>query len=355
MRGVGMKNNITPSKAKTVGESFFENLAFLIVVGFFAVLLERLVSFLFTPFQSYSRGMFEDLVNKEIENKKSRRARRQEKFDNDESDPMHQYQLRFLTDAENYKRDLDNAVYFAWYKEWKAGNVLDTMLKWAPSVETKMETINPNFLDYLEIQMNLHKKLFGIKNDAFLSNIRHCYPEFTPTFEGIETDLCYYREEVVEEDLHEELHSALAERGLCDELVTYLEEKSLSPTKVKKAMKIFLACQNAGYNARTAIAVYENGIDVTSQGVEVVDNLLNKLHMTRHVCDLFIRQEISGDDLTEICLKVAKMKQTFGDEVLMSQAPEGGNYLYELIEQTLQEILVRKRSERINQICDSQK
>ena len=337
---------------KSVGQQLAGDVVFLLAACFMAWLVARLVDFILSPFQTTpSWKGTRKKIDADFDRRKAARERRQEAVDLDESDPMHQFQERFLTNPEKYMADSDNAVYYAWYKEWIAGGIIDTVMRWAPFIEDPdTGTVAGNFLDYLNIQVQLHKKVSVTKRMMFLLNVHRCYPELTPTIKGLEEDIVAYRGEVLERGLHSELHNELVSQGLEEDIAEYLENADMPAGRMAKAVRFFLDAKEHGCESDVAICMYEEGVGVEDPMAIAVTKILGELKLGRKITHMYLTQQLFADDIEYIWEHMEESKEFMGD-ALDTEAPEGGTYHENFLEKYSREALAKRNLEKVGKAC----
>jgi hypothetical protein len=324
------------NQKKSAGEQFAENLMYFSIAMFILWVLTSFIAFLFAPFMFVSEAKMAERIQDEFEKKLQNRKRRQEKYDADETDPMH------LILGEKQLNAEDQAYYYAWLQEWTEGKIIDTWMKWAPAVESPSGKISERFLQYVGIQMELHQKASALTRLLFLQNIRHCYPELTPTMKGLERDLAMYGREVVGESLRSEFHTELGKYGLCPELEAYIESASLTPAKLKKAIKCFKECMEHEYTPEVSILIFEEDLNPASDSSKSAYHIMTRLNLGRNVCMRYFKGELNVNDIKSIYDEVESLKANAGD-ALYEEAPEGGNYYYQCIENLAEEIISKRK------------
>jgi len=332
---------------------FAENVAYMFVVVFLVYIIDKLFDALTFPFRRGEGDLvdkFTGKVDAVYMQKVQRRSIRQEKFDEDTTDPMHQFQERFLIHPEQYRNDPDNAVYFAWHKEWKNGNIRDTWLRWAPSVESDTGGVNPNFLNYLSIQACLHQAAPLLTRRAFLWNISQCYPEFTPSYKGLEEDIYHYRSEVICHQLEDGLVEQLNEAGLGGSFKPYI--KGLPVNQIPDAVKFFGKCFNEyGYGPAVAYTLYRYCIEPGSEKASMVRRMIDDLEMGV-IAEDYISGKLDLDDLKKIADKMNEYLNVLGETLWTIPDKDSGlTYFEQLVRNTANDVIASKNLEKVNVLC----
>jgi len=331
---------------KTVGDQFIENIAFVLIAGFAAWLIERLITYLFSPIAPISRKEVREELERKVVESISKREYRLDRIALNELDPMHQFQVRFIINPEQHKDDPDNEKYYAWYRSWKAGEVIDTTLRWAPPMYDDDGLIKANFLDYLALQKKMHVNTS--KGMWFLLTIHEYYPEFTPSWEGLDEDIVGYRAEVQEVTTKDTL---VKEAGLPKEFIEELDELHLSPGRIPRAVEFLRTCHEFGYDAITSIVMYDNNVKPGSPEVEVVQKILFTLHLPRKAVTMCLRHEIDSDDLVYLTEKYTEARDLFGS--MFYSVPEGHTrpMCYIVFDEYVSELTAARRARRVERIC----
>ena len=208
---------------KSIGESAKESaVQFMWVVGIFAVLY-----FLFRgltyPIRMLLRSDREKL-DRELERVREKvQARKlvRESYRSDTNDPINKYGT---AEAERLIADL------------RDGKIVDTELRWAPEVyEDQPELVmSTAFLDYFTRQLNLCRVAGYKVKVAFLKTIRNYYPEFTPKYSVLESEVANYREELRTEQLYAELIALIVSKGVPADLARSLVESGMSVENIQE-------------------------------------------------------------------------------------------------------------------------
>lgn len=341
-------SKIQSPPSKSTQDQFVDNIIFLVLVGFFVWLVGKLIDFCFIPLEAVDHDLAKQREEEDMEKRVARREARMAKFEQDESDPMHQFQLRFITNNEEYRKDPDNDRYLSWYKQWQEGKIIDTYLRWAPPVVEEDESICKAFLAYLNIQINLHKKESFLRKSLFLSNIRSCYPEFTPSFKGLKQDVAAYAAELGEEALTKEITEELAAYGLHEQVAKFIAE-SPNPKKYMENID-YVKEVNDSCNHILAVYLLKNGIKLRTLKAEQAAYVITTLSLPPAFATALINKEITEDDLVEIKESYDSMKDWVGLE--MYRKRENGEYLCDEI---AKELIAKHRgnnfAKKVSTVC----
>jgi len=265
---------------KNLSTQFREDVTFVIIGCFFLYMFQKFLSFLFSPLQIQSPEEVEERLEEKIADKMNAREERLHRINNDSSDPMYQFLLRFVESPDKYKRDPDNQIYQEWYKEWEKGNVIDSTLRWAPNIFKRGEEMNPVFIEYMKIQLNLHKRASLRKRIQFSNTIHKYYPELSPGLKNLEHDLANYEAEIVGMGMHKALHDEMQKFGLPDEITEYLINLNMEPADLRGTAKIMKNRMEKGVSSELCIFAYEN---------KLKDNLVAAIHLITDQTGLPIR------------------------------------------------------------------
>jgi len=235
-------------KKHTAGEQVKDTLIYLIVAGtiyYIIVLIARVVTAPFRILFMTDKQRFQARLDKDRAKIKARRLMRAA-FDASEANPMYQYLLRFKYSPEQFKNDPDNGFYKSWFEDLKKGTLLDTHLVWAPDVYgmsvvgTRM--MNESFLDYFSQQFDLHENASLGDKIRFMGTIRKFYPEFTPKFSVIPSELADLRARLQSRKLHNELLEVISGSGVPLDLAESLVNKDMSSAEIKASIRVMQKC-----------------------------------------------------------------------------------------------------------------
>jgi hypothetical protein len=340
-------SSFTPSShKKSFGSQLKSDLIFMIVASFIVYMIQRFFVFLFSPFKAVdiaSRGMtYRDYIE---ERQKAREAYL-EAVSEDVNDPMYQFQDRFIDHPEKYlrHRGKDNKVYKDWYDNWKKGLVLDTELRWAPEMYTRDDTIRVSFIDYMKIQLVLHRKASYFLKNKFLKTIRAFYPEFTATFRGLESDLARYELSVTEDNLKKELAKEINKYGLPEDIAEYLSEQDLSVEDLRKQAELLKPLVSKGLSKPTCVCALENDLDL--EQAKVVDMIVTKMDLPARVGLAFLREELTSKDLEELYTRVMEAREDLGSKMFTVREGETQTYWNVFIDQLLDNYKSQTRAKK---------
>jgi hypothetical protein len=304
------KFKIPEPKKKTAGEVAFEWASYMIIVCFLVWLLQTFLSYLFSPFQNaYKRDDVEKKIREDMERKIWRRTRHLELIENDERDPMHQFQLRFLAEPEEYKDDPLTERYLEWYNEWKAGNVLDTGLRWVPPIYDDDGNLNLNFIQYMGLQVKAHLRCGLGRRALFLLTIHNYFPEFTTSFTELEMDIKAYCAELETVGLRKELVGELTGYGLPEELSEYLTDNG--GKDIKDQADFLRKCIEFGYSPSTSIVLLEKGIKLGSDKAKVLEEIA-QAGLPEEATEAFLKGKLTRSEIHYIAEKMAEQRQEWG-------------------------------------------
>lgn len=333
------KEEHTPSDS----ERFADSVLFMIIVAGILAILTRLIELIMQPF---TNPLTKDTARERIQNafnaKVDRRDKRRGIYHSQLSDPMVQFQRRFLTHVEEYKKDRYNATYLEWYKDWTNGLVRDTQLRWAPWFESL--TPSTEFLCYLTAQLNLHR---GFARWGLLGTLRAVYPEFTPTSKGVQEDIAAYILENEQEDLKQELTAEVEALGLDAEAAAWLCTRSAAQIRVEA---MFLKkCVEQGHSTATAIALLKNKkVEPGSLEAKVVEGLLN-VGLPEEVASSYLKGKLTFEEVKEMVESVTNLKDVFGLD-FYSKYPDGTDVDQALVAEVVRKVKTKKREAKLEAV-----
>jgi hypothetical protein len=329
---------------KTAGERLKENLTFMFVAMITLSIFDWIFEIIMKPLRDPILGPAELKAKAErlAEQKKQARTEYYERISLDENDPMNQFQLRFLTDVEEYKGKLVvsiNKTYKAWYETWRAGIILDSGLRWAPEIILENGNYNSCFIKYMKIQLDLHKHASFLKRILFCNTLNRYYPELSPNLRGLERDLAIMNAKAEEGKLKGELKETISAYGLSEELAEYIVENDSKDIKgVAEKLKEF---SNHGLRPRTCICAIENKL--TLEEAQVINTIATEFDLPTKVGLAILRKEIAMDDLIELVESMHFACDQHGSDIHTHRDGEDFTLYDELLDEYLKKFKARKR------------
>lgn len=309
-----MSNLPKPAPQTSATERIKGNMIFFIVTGFILYLFSMFLKFIFSPLKVLSPREAADKVDEKIEEKRAKRLQKRRMVHS--NDPMEQFYLRFVDNPEEFKNDPDNEIYFAWFDAWKKGKVIDSILRWAPDIlDDDGESIRSNFIQYMKIQLVLHKKASFLRKMQFTNTIFRFYPEFSANLSGLETDLAQYESENEEETAERELREEIQAFGLSEELADYLIKKDINAKTLRKEVLVLKKWAEKGYNAEACITALEQNYE-DENAVKIIDIITSKpAFLPARVGIARIRDEIDDEQLNDIIFSMRDLCETWGSDI----------------------------------------
>ena len=329
---------------KSAGERLKDDLIYMAIGCIIVNLFSRFIEFITKPLRAPTLGPDEisERIEEVSEKKEQARAQYYEEIEADESDPMHQFQLRFLSNVEDYrarKNALENKKIKEWYLAWKRGEILDSGLRWAPEVILN-EKFNPAFINYMKIQYTLHKSASFVQKGLFYRTINKYFPELTPTPRGLAHDLSAIDAMIEERKLENELKEAINKYGLGKELADYLTKAN--PSKIKEQAEILKVFQDHGFNPKTSICALENNLDIES--ARVIDKVVVDFCLPSRVGLAYLQKQIDENDIMEIVSTINFHVASYGDEIFDHRKGSDISLFDEIINR---ELVVHKAQNRL--------
>ncbi len=303
-----MKSNLPPTAPKqNKTDKLQYDMIYLIVGSFILYVIYQIFEFIFRPLRMLSQDEVEERFERIIHEK--RMARRVRTID-DPNDPMNQFKVRFIDKDLKYKRDKENnQIYFAWFQEWQSGNIIDSDLRWAPEALDTDNTLRSNFIQYMKIQYQLHKKASIVKRMLFLNTIYKYYPELSPNMRGLANDLSNYEEENTEIEIENELRKEIQKYGLPEEIVDYLVKKDINASTLRKEAKQLKGYIEAGHTAEASICVLENKF---SDDAFAPIELICKYGLPTKVGVAYVLGYLNDDEVVEIKNLMQHVQENYG-------------------------------------------
>ena len=236
-----------PAK-KTIQEQFTGYVVFFVIVYGIWIVLEAILKALFFPIKvliTSDKEKFEAQVKANQKKILLRRDVRQQ-YASEAANPFCQYVERFKIHPEEYRSDPDNKYYQDWFAALQNGTILDSKLVWAPEVYS-IDTcdnveVTRDFLDYFSNQVEMHLQSSFPTKIAFLRTVRAMYPEFTPKFSVMLSEIQNLSEKVKAQELRTELIEAIVSKGIPATLANAFINISSDVNDIKKFIKISKAC-----------------------------------------------------------------------------------------------------------------
>ena len=156
---------------------------------------------------------------------------------------------------------------------------------------------NPEFLDYLSRQVELHVHNGNWRERrAFRTTIRYLYPEFTPKLSVIPSEIEEMREKVTEKGLRDELISEVVKKGISEYLV---EEVIKDPKHIKERMVLAKKCSEKKYSLEMYQFCLKYNYDPDDEYSETVGMILDT-HEVEEFPAAFVRGKITLQEVYEI-------------------------------------------------------
>jgi len=334
-----------PQPNKSLNQQFREGMFFLIIAYFFLYVVGQFFEFLFHPFTNTSATPeeMEKRIRERILKKQNARIRRMMRFHRDMNDPIVQFHLRFVNEPGNYEGDPDNSIYKEWFNEWRNGNIIDTEMRCAPQVFLKPKKMNSNFLDYLKIQWDLHKKDSALKRGLFCRIISKYYPEFTPTMNGLEEDIAQYEAEITESRLRNELSDEIQRFGLPVEVASYLMDVPVEELHDKASA--FKRCIEKGYGVDACIYGIERNLK--DDMIEVIHEVIENTGLPAKVGYAYAKQEIDIKGIEYLSNQMSFVLESYGENAFEFIAGKNVTPYDEFLELYLKELKGTKAAKRL--------
>ena len=295
---------------KNLSTQFREDITFVIVGCFILYIFQKFLSFLFSPLHMKSTEEVETRLEEKIADKVFAREERLHRINQTPSDPMYQYLLRFVESPDKYRNDPDNQIYKEWFQEWKNGNIIDSTLRWVPNVFKRNEEMNPVFIEYMKIQLNIHKKASFGKKMQFSNTLHKYYPELSPGLKNLEHDLAHYEAEVVGMDMHKAFHDEIQKFGLPDEIAEYLINLNMKPADLKKTAKVMKDKMEKGISSELCIFAYENKLKDSS--VAAIHLITDQTGLPIRAGAAYLKNELTIEEAKELNEHMQQVLDTYG-------------------------------------------
>jgi len=329
---------LEPAK-KSAHEEFRDNIIMTIIGYFVVYVVASVMDFILNPF-----GKEKDIDNKILEKIcKKQQARQERKLCSE--DPMSQYYQRFIERPKDFRGDPDNEMYRDWFNEWRAGNILDSDLRWAPSFDVEMTS---TFLKYLKRQMNLHSKASLMRRLLFINTLHRYYPEFSPSLNELARDIERYESQMSKEDVRSNLKAEIEKYGLDDTLADYLINKNLSASKLKKTAQFLKQCVEYGYSSGTSICLVENKIPMDSTVASIIHKVVSEIGLPARVGLAYAQRKVTVEELSEMKEHMDAALEIYGLKLYECATDHEKTVYDELIDEYLKQYSQNKRISVIN-------
>jgi len=273
---------------------------------------------LITPFQILFMTDRQKFASKLARSKEKieRRIVRRQLYEEDPNNMMTQHLERKIH-PENYIGE-ESSIYQDWFMNLKSGKLLDSDLKWAPEIY-KGDGINESFLNYLSRQIKLHKGSSVGDQYRFLKTIRNFYPEFTPKYSVLISEIEGFYEKLTAKNLDKELKDVVLSGGIPEDLAEELIRDNPSSKELKEAIVAAKKILAKGYGSEMVRFCLKHNYDLDTN--EALSDTINSIlkHFNNEAAVLAI---IRGDfelstlnellkDLTEVDLTNEERKDLF--------------------------------------------
>lgn len=334
-----MKNHKIETYHKDPGQILKENVICLVIVYIFYNLFGRLIDLIFKPFKTCSDEDYENISK----NKQRARNVRRMKIIQDSSDPMYQFYLRFFEDPDTYEDSPENDIYEQWYNKWLAGNIIDSDLRWAPVQCFENEKICDNFLRYMKIQFNMHKKSSFFRKFRFCRTLKKYYPEFSSSLKGLESDLSQYEKEISENDFNTELYKEAEKFGLSKDSAEYLITIK-DPEKFKTSALLLKKYESEGYESEVCVYAVKKGLDVSA--LDKINEVVTKYNLPIRVGAAYASGALLKEDVEEMSECIKSWVEEYnkdGIDITCENRPGSNKIAYdEIIDEFLKSYRVKK-------------
>lgn len=337
------------NKSKSLGAQLQEDVIFIVIGCFIIYVITGIFKVIFFPFRYLlmsNAQLEEEDIQKALQKARNRDFYLAE-YDSNPSNPLYQYRQRFLENPERYENDPDNEVYMEWYKAWKAGQIMDTKLCWAPNVYIKRDHkryINPDFLNYFELQFELHQGF--ILRTAFLNTVRKYFPEFTPTSSGIRNDLEGLRYRSQEKHLYYTIVDEVVKLGLPEDIAKKLSKMDLSGIELKDLVGKVKKGIEHDLHPETAIFAAKRGFAPDSDEAILADKLFKSV-LPEPIIAAYFDGKIDNKDTMVLIEKSQSVRDILGLGAFRTD--ENGKYPHrEILMEEMRKLAAKHRSDVIN-------
>lgn len=337
---------------KSVGEQVMTDLIMVIIVSSLIYVICGFFKVLFWPlrylFMSAERINHEDIMK--AMKKVWKRRDYIERVREDPNDPMNEYLARFVKNPKSYANDPDNDEYLKWYLMWRDGKVLDSRLRWIPDVyvkENDENRLNLEFVNYLEIQYQLHTEANLIHKHCFLSTIRKYFPEVTPKMSVMETEIEELKDRAKAKLLKKELRDEIRKIGIPEEIADILSKQKLPGEELLAKAKVIKTGIEQGYTQASALFIAEKGYDPEGKTAVIANHLLSN-GCPAYLLEEFLDKNISQDELLEILKFRTSIYELYGEEALKTDA-YGVTNAEKAIREKLAEVKAQRKKQEIEE------
>lgn len=310
-----------PPRKKSLGEELKEDLIYwvliMIVCGIFYALFQIIVA----PFRFLLSSPKERFA-KEVANKRRKvqeRIGRRIMDGQDINFPINQYIERFILNPGKYVNDSDNRAYKEWHDALKKGILLDTELRWGPVVykEDYEEHNNWNieFLDYLQSQVNMHRQDTLLSRHKFMNTIRSYYPEFTPKFDVILSEIKSYKERAKAGYLKTELIDEIVKKGISRDLALGIVNSSeKTPETIPQKITLVKGCLQRQYCETFCIYCVVENFSLSDVRADVFNAMIKNVDIGEKIVSAIRKDYISLEGAMELILTNSKEHRSRADD-----------------------------------------
>lgn len=295
----------TPRSAGQQVKDAFVYLVIVCVLYYTIVLILKIITFPFRMLLTSDGQRFEaQLVRAKA--KVQARELAKAKYDVSEINPLYQYLVRFKHSPDKFKGDPENASYQEWFTSLKKGDLLDTELKWAPDVYVQGagsgRIYNKDFLDYFSRQFKLHQQADLVLKVKFMFTLQKFYPEFTPKFSVIPSELADLYERIHLKTLHNDVLKVINGSGVPVELAEGLLNELMSPAQIKAAVRIIQKCLARKYGQTMCRFCVDHNFNPDLHEDHYSNAVNNILETTKNeeMAAALVRGDITVEEITAI-------------------------------------------------------
>lgn len=324
---------------RSVGESVRSDIITVVMSCALFYLISSIFKAIFSPLKylTMSREQIDEEEIQKAQQKIARRNYRLTEFRDNPNDPLNVY-------ASN-PGDVD---YAEWFRQYKAGNIEDPDLRWAPDVY-RDKKISGEFLNYIERQTEI---LSGMNRSRFLVTVRKYYPELTPSFNGIRNDVASLRERIRERDLRDQLGNEIRKLGVPERIARKMSASDMGIEQMTDRARAIKDCIERGYCEGASECIVDNHIDAGSEDARIVNEIMSN-YLPASLALAYIRDEINTGQLKEISDIAAALISNFGMMYAFDRAESGKTVLVELVEYEIDKRRKENRKKSVKAVWES--
>jgi hypothetical protein len=260
-------------RKKSLGEQVKETATELVWVFVIYLVLYWLFMAVTWPFRAMFRTDKENLERKLERVREQIRARKELRKSclADPNDPLNVY-LEYKLHPEKGENP-----YAGWFEDLKAGRIADPALRWAPEVYNEEKVMSPEFVEYLARQIAVCRASGIGTKTALLRTVRRYYPEFTPKYSVMVSEVEAFRKGALTRELCGELVGAITAKGVPEAVARSFVDSGKTVEEIQKLIPVVKKFTGNGCSPEFTLFCLKHGIGPDHRFLEFGMSLLDSL------------------------------------------------------------------------------